>query len=120
MSNMPPYENQANLFKALSHPTRLAILHLLREDESCVFHLEAALGCRQAHISQHLMILREAGLVLDRREGSNVYYHVTALGVFAVLDAVQQLDGCAEPAPRARVAGCPCPRCATLTAAEPG
>jgi DNA-binding transcriptional ArsR family regulator len=120
MSNMPAYEHQANLVKALSHPTRLAILELLRKDEACVCHLEATLGCRQAHISQQLMILREAGLVQDRREGSNVYYRVAEPGVFAVIDALRRLDGSAGPAPRARPADCPCPKCATHAAARRG
>ena len=87
---MAPYENSAKLLKALSHPTRLAILDLLRAGEACVCHLEAALGHRQAYISQHLMVLRDAGLVGDRREGSNVYYHVTRPQVYTVLDAANQ------------------------------
>ena len=84
---------QVQFFKALSHPTRLAILNELREEEQCVCHLEAALELRQAHISQHLMVLREAGLVIDRREGWNIYYRVSQPGVFAVIDSATALSG---------------------------
>ncbi len=66
---MQDYEAQVKIYKALAHPTRLAILDLLRDGEHCVCHLEAFLGLRQAYISQQLLILREAGLVQDRRDG---------------------------------------------------
>jgi DNA-binding transcriptional ArsR family regulator len=116
---MTPDENDAKLFKTLSHPTRLAILDLLRAGEACVCHLEAALGYRQAYISQHLMVLRDAGLVSDRREGSNVYYHVTRPQVYAVLAAGRQ---CTAPEPAEGgldqlevaappLANCACPHC---------
>ena len=64
---MQRYQSQTQYFKALMHPTRMAILDALREGEQCVCHMEAAFGLRQAHISQHLMVLRDAGLVADRR-----------------------------------------------------
>ena len=59
---MKNYQSQTQYFKALMHPTRMAILDTLREGEQCVWHMEAAFGLRQAHISQHLMVLRDAGL----------------------------------------------------------
>lgn len=109
---MDPLEDAAALFKLLSHPSRLAILHLLRDGEECVCHMEAALGLRQAYISQQLMVLRQAGLVTDRRDGWNVFYRVSKPEVFALLDA-----GLATIAPDAkavmlvRAATCPCPKC---------
>lgn len=113
---MEALENTAALFKLLSHPSRLAILQILREGEECVCHMSAALGLRQAYISQQLMLLRQAGLVSDRREGWNVYYRVTKPEVYALLDAAFAV---AEPT-RARFgtpliqskpATCPCPKC---------
>ena len=73
---MKSREIQAHLLKTLSHPTRLAVLEILRDGEQCVCHMEAMLGLRQASISQQLMVLREAGLVGVRRDGLNVYYRV--------------------------------------------
>lgn len=109
---MEDYELQAKLFKALMHPARLTILAVLREGEACVRHVEAALGYRQAYISQQLMVLRDAGLVQDRREGWNIYYRVSEPRVFVVLDAAQMLTGQPARASRRKPAqACPCPKC---------
>jgi DNA-binding transcriptional ArsR family regulator len=117
---MDTYEGSAKLFKALMHPARLEILDILRDGEHCVCHIEAALGYRQAYISQQLSVLREAGLVQDRREGWNVHYRVTRPQVFALLDvAIAMLGG--QPAKRkwlhtVELGNCPCPRCASAEA----
>ena len=114
---MDPLEDSAALFKLLSHPSRLAILQVLRDGEECVCHMEAALGLRQAYISQQLMVLRQAGLVTDRREGWNVFYRVTRPEVYAVLDAALGIvagadAAAARPVIRGRPKSCPCPKCA--------
>ncbi len=112
---MKARENQAQLLKTLSHPTRLAVLEILRDGEQCVCHLEAMLGLRQASISQQLMVLRDAGLVGVRRDGLNVYYRVVKPRLFEVLDAVNAAAG----KPQLRLlrkhgpAECPCPKCNT-------
>jgi ArsR family transcriptional regulator len=114
---MESCETQAKLFKALMHPVRLAILNILRSGEECVCHMEAALGYRQAYISQHLMLLREAGLIQDRRDGWNIFYRVTKPEVFSLIDASAEMVGEASPPagdnppPRKKVANCPCPKC---------
>jgi ArsR family transcriptional regulator len=106
------HEAQAQLFKALMHPARLAILDVLREGEACVCHLEAALGYRQAYISQQLMVLKEAGLAQDRREGWNIYYRVTEPRVFAILDMARRMRGATSKGNRRKQAAkCPCPKC---------
>lgn len=56
------------VFKALGEPTRLIILRLLAEQELCVCDLEEVLEMSQPRISQHLKVLRQAGLVKERRE----------------------------------------------------
>ncbi|MBI5564171.1 MAG: helix-turn-helix transcriptional regulator [Chloroflexi bacterium] len=117
---MGNFESSAKLFKTLMHPARLEILDILRDGEHCVCHLEAALGYRQAYISQQLMVLREAGLVQDRRDGWNMYYRVVQPSIYAVIDAAQQAQGGARiPARRkathaAMVDGCSCPQCSPL------
>lgn len=110
---MDAYSQQADLLKAISHPTRLAVLEILREGEQCVCHMEATLGLRQASISQQLMILREAGIVDFRRDGLNMYYRVVKPRVFAVLDAVYAVSARPRTAPVHKHAGgdCPCPKC---------
>ena len=113
---MSVYDASARLFKVLMHPTRLEILDLLRDGEACVCHLEAALELRQAYISQQLSVLREAGLVQDRRDGWNSYYRVTQPQVFALLDVAQTMSGVNPAKARqqlsAKLSRCDCPRCA--------
>ena len=106
------YNSQVKLFKALMHPARLAILEVLRTGEACVCHMEATLGYRQAYLSQQLMVLREAGLVGDRRDGWNVYYQVTKPELFAVIDAANATVGQRKRLPLTPVRGsCACPHC---------
>jgi len=65
------------LFRALGDETRLRIVALLSHGELCVCHLEAALDLNQSTASRHLGILRAAGVVDCRREGTWVYYRIT-------------------------------------------
>jgi DNA-binding transcriptional ArsR family regulator len=110
---MEKYKQQAMLFKALMHPARLAILEILRQGEACVCHLEALLGYRQAYISQHLAVLREAGLVQDRRDGWNVFYQVIGADIFELLDISTTLTGQPKSALSClpNLDNCPCPKC---------
>jgi DNA-binding transcriptional ArsR family regulator len=112
-----PYDKQAELLKALAHPMRLRILDILGQEESCVCHLTAVLEQRQPYVSQHLMLLREAGLVLDRKEGTIVYYRLADRRVMESIAATrallrgQGIDLDVPPIPRSPVSGCPCPKC---------
>ncbi|MDP8247644.1 MAG: metalloregulator ArsR/SmtB family transcription factor [Candidatus Tritonobacter lacicola] len=64
------------LFKSLSNETRLRVLILLSRRELCVCEIEEALELSQSRISRHLTVLRNAGLVVDRREGTWIYYRL--------------------------------------------
>ena len=64
----------ARLFHALSDATRLGILAMLGEGERCVCDLQADLDAAQSRLSFHLKVLKEAGLVTDRKEGRWSYY----------------------------------------------
>lgn len=112
---MSIYPSQTKLFKALMHPARLEILSELRQGEHCVCHLEAVLGYRQAYISQHLSVLKEAGIVEDRRDGWNIYYRVSDPQVFVLLDTALEIAGESgqekEQSRPEEVAACPCPQC---------
>ena len=113
MSNInKPYQASADLFKVMSHPARLTILSVLRDGEQCVCHIEAMLKMRQAYISQHLKILKDANIVSVRRDGWNMYYHVTYPEIFTVIDAMFTLSGQPEAIPHIHAnANCPCPKC---------
>jgi len=113
MSNInKTYQASADLFKIMSHPTRLAILSVLRDGEQCVCHIEAMLKLRQAYISQHLKIMKDANIVSVCRDGWNMYYHVAYPEIFEVIDAVFSLSGQPDPTPPIHAnANCPCPKC---------
>lgn len=113
---MEIFDRPARLFKLLGHPARLAILDVLRGGEQCVCHLEAALGYRQAYISQHLMILRESGLVKDRRDGLNIFYQVIDPDLLRVIDAALPVSPSQGKAPAAH---CDCPKCQPVAEAPP-
>jgi ArsR family transcriptional regulator len=69
-------KNQATIFKALADETRLRILALLLDGELCVCEIIAALELPQSTISRHLAYLRKRGWVLDRRQGTWMYYRL--------------------------------------------
>ncbi len=110
-----PEEEISKLFSVIGQPARIQILLVLGEREACVCHLEAALDMRQASISQHLMVLRKAGLVSSQRDGRNIFYHLLCP---EILQAVRQVAGIAGIPPeelqslgRRPIAGCCCPQC---------
>lgn len=89
----------ARLFHALSDETRLAILDMLRDGERCVCELQDALDAAQSRLSFHLKVLREAGLVTDRKEGRWSYYTISSEALEDVHDTVRLL-GTESTAPR--------------------
>ncbi|HEU4628470.1 MAG TPA: metalloregulator ArsR/SmtB family transcription factor [Gemmatimonadaceae bacterium] len=86
----------ARLFHALSDETRLAVLDMLRDGERCVCELQDALDAAQSRLSFHLKVLKEAGLVVDRREGRWSYYSLVPDALGEAHDIVRALA--TEPA----------------------
>lgn len=118
MKDLGGYKKQALLFQALSHPVRLRILDVLARQEACVCHLTTVIGQRQPYVSQQLAALREAGLVIDRREGTLIYYRLADERLARLLAESRALtlanagEGVSfPPVPAAAVDNCPCPRC---------
>ena len=68
---------QATILKALAHPVRLEILHVLAAGPTGVGRLAAELGISQPNVSQHLAVLRSTGLVEADRGGREARYHLT-------------------------------------------
>lgn len=73
----PLYQLKAEFFKNLGHPARVRVLELLSQREHAVAEMLPELGLEAANLSQHLAVLRRAGLVTSRREGTTVYYALT-------------------------------------------
>lgn len=82
---------QADLLKALSHPRRLEIVNLLRDQELCVSDIYEMLDLPQANISQHLMLLRDTGVVITRREGKQIIYKLANLKIIKASDLLREV-----------------------------
>lgn len=74
------------IFRALSDPSRRALFERLAKGEAAVRDLTPRAGISQPAVSQHLAVLREAGLVAERREGRLVYYRVQPKGLRPLID----------------------------------
>jgi len=106
-----------SIFSVMGNPFRIRLLLVIRNGEACVCHLEAMLKKRQAFISQHLMALREAGLLETRREGKFVYYRLARPEIIHLIEDAASLAGMdpagmlaqSEPAVMEK---CICPICA--------
>jgi DNA-binding transcriptional ArsR family regulator len=84
---------QAELCKSLSEPKRLQIIQELRGGEKAVSELSGILGLKQSNTSQHLAILRRAGVITPRKEGHTVYYSLTDAKIAEACDLVHELIG---------------------------
>ena len=123
-----PITEAARIARAISHPVRLQILNELRDEGAYVMHLTAVLERPQANISQHLMVLRQAGLVTAIRDGMTVLYQLSDAQVLTVVDDLLLLaqkqrakrnlatgeatsQDSAQGKGRQRRGDCRCPRC---------
>ena len=80
---------KAAICQALAHPTRIAILELLREGEQSASALVTHLGAEQANVSQHLAVLRAKRLVSHRKVGNQVWYALRSPHLVEILDALR-------------------------------
>ena len=87
----PLYQLKAEFFKTLGHPARIRVLELLSEREHAVAEMLPEVGVEAANLSQHLAVLRRAGLVATRREGSSVVYSLTSPQVAELLRVARQI-----------------------------
>jgi ArsR family transcriptional regulator len=81
---------KANIFQALAHPTRIAMVELLRDGELPAGAIIERLGLEQANASQHLSILRAKQIVTSRKEGNQVFYSVRDPLLIEVLDIMRR------------------------------
>jgi len=84
-------KKRARVLKAMGHPSRLAILDALATGEKCVGELQAVVGSDLSTVSRHLAVLKNAGILEDRKQGANVLYSLRVpciLNFFMCVDAV--------------------------------
>jgi DNA-binding transcriptional ArsR family regulator len=110
MMNMSGFNDLAQLLQVIGQPARLQILLAIGTSETCVCHLEATFGWRQAYLSQHLMALRKAGILLARREGRFMHYHLSDPRLLEILRQAAEFQGAGLPelVPSSE---CSCPHC---------
>lgn len=72
--NRRAYEERAKIIKALAHPSRLMMVDALVDGEKCVCELTELVGSDMSTVSKHLTLMREAGIVEDRKVGQQVFY----------------------------------------------
>ena len=90
--NKKIYEMRARILKAMAHPSRLMMIDAMNEGgEICVCDLVELIGSDQSTVSKHLSILRQAGLVDDRKEGQRSYYRLVRPCVMNFFQCVEQV-----------------------------
>lgn len=82
---------KAELFKALGHPARIRVLEILSEGERSVGDMQPVAGIQLSHLSQQLAVLRRAGVVTARKEGTTVFYAIKDPAVVELLAVAKRL-----------------------------
>jgi DNA-binding transcriptional ArsR family regulator len=88
---VPLYQAKAEFFRTLGHPARIRVLELLAERDRAVHELRDAIAIEASNLSQQLSVLRMAGLVAQRREGSEVIYSLALPEVRDLLLAARRI-----------------------------
>ncbi|MEM0492430.1 MAG: metalloregulator ArsR/SmtB family transcription factor [Candidatus Thermoplasmatota archaeon] len=84
--------SDVDVFKALADPTRLKILECIRFGERCICEIIPYTGKSQPNVSQHLKILKNAGIITERKEGTRIIIGVSNFGIYDVVDRVKELQ----------------------------
>ena len=89
MPGTPLHQAKADLFRTLGHPVRVRVLEMLLEGPTPVHELLADIEVEPSSLSQQLAVLKRAGLVSSRREGTTVLYTLSSPEVAAMMDAAR-------------------------------
>ena len=81
---------KSEIFQGLAHPTRIAMVELLRDGEMSAGQLIQKLGIEQANASQHLTVLRAKQIVVSRKVGNQVYYSIRDRALIEVLEILRR------------------------------
>ena len=116
MKTTPVEKQIADVLKVLGSPFRVTLLHVIGEGEACVCHLESVLQKRQSYISQHLMTLRDAEILVTRRDGKYIFYRIADPSIYELIKTAAVIKKIpAGKLPRIAESGiqanCACPNC---------
>lgn len=79
------------IFKALADPTRLKILECIEEGERCICEIIPYTGKSQPNVSQHLKILKHAGLISEYKDGTNILIRTSNKNIFEIIEMVRRM-----------------------------
>lgn len=85
------FELHTDILKALSHPKRLEIIHLLRDQSLSVGQIQEMLDLPQANLSQHLQVLRENKIVTTTKKGKQIFYKVASPKLLKACDLIREV-----------------------------
>ena len=84
--------SEVDLFKALADPTRLKILDVIKNGEKCICEIIPETGKSQPNVSQHLKVLKFAGLINERKEGTRILIRVNDKKIYDVLAIIKEMN----------------------------
>ena len=88
---MDKFRMRAEIVKAMAHPTRLFMMTELSEQEHSVNELQAMVGCDVSTVSKHLSVLKKAGIVIDKKRGTQVIYSLKLPCIMNFMACVETL-----------------------------
>jgi len=83
--------NEVEVFKALADPTRLKILECVKEGEKCICKIIPYTGKSQPCVSQHLKVMKHAGIIDERKDGTKIMIKASNKEIFNIIDHVKRL-----------------------------
>ncbi|MDZ7738079.1 MAG: metalloregulator ArsR/SmtB family transcription factor [Bacteroidales bacterium] len=92
------YQKEAEIFKALSHPTRLFILDKIRNETFSVSELAAMIEVDISTMSKHLDLLKRYQIIVGEKNKNNIYYKLNITCLFTFLDCAKKLSSCPSEA----------------------
>jgi ArsR family transcriptional regulator len=81
---------KASIFQALAHPSRIAIIEVLKDGELPAGAIQERIGVEQANLSQHLAVLRSRQIIVNRKEGNQVFYSLRDPMLLEVLEILRR------------------------------
>jgi len=84
--------NEIDVFKALADPTRLKILECIKNGEKCICEIIPYTGKSQPNVSQHLKVMKHAGIIDERKEGTRIMIKISKKEIFDIIDQVSRLE----------------------------
>ncbi len=84
--------NVVDFFKALADPTRLKILDCIKEGEKCICEIIPYTGKSQPNVSQHLKVMKHAGIIDERKDGTKIMIKISKKEIFDIINQVSKFE----------------------------